>query len=123
MRVRSRTAVADDIIALELVSCDAKPLPRFEAGAHIDVRTKCGLIRQYSLCSNPVAHDHYRLGILLDPSSRGGSIAFAAHAFAMCWGGIPDHRDLVQSEDEKSSNAHIALCCSRSLSARIVVDV
>ena len=73
--MRSRTAVADDIIALDLVSCDAEPLPRFEAGAHIDVRTKSGLIRQYSLCSNPRAHDHYRLGILLDPNSRGGSIA------------------------------------------------
>jgi ferredoxin-NADP reductase len=68
-------AVADDIIAVELVSCDAEPLPRFEAGAHIDVRTKSGLVRQYSLCGNPGAHDHYRLGILLHPSSRGGSIA------------------------------------------------
>jgi ferredoxin-NADP reductase len=73
--VRTRTAVADDIIALELVSRDVEPLPRFEAGAHIDVRTNSGLIRQYSLCSSPGAHDHYRLGVLLDPSSRGGSIA------------------------------------------------
>lgn len=37
--------------------------------------------------------------------------------------GIPDHRDLVQSDEEKGENARIALCCSRSLSARIVVDV
>lgn len=75
VQVRSRTAIADDIIALELVSLDAEPLPDFEAGAHVDLRTNSGLIRQYSLCSDPGAHGHYRLGILLDPKSRGGSIA------------------------------------------------
>jgi ferredoxin-NADP reductase len=75
VRVRTRTAIADDIIAIELVSVDGEPLPGFEAGAHVDLRTGSGLIRQYSLCSDPGANGHYRLGILLDPNSRGGSIA------------------------------------------------
>ena len=73
--MRSRAAIADGIIALELVSLDGEPLPGFEAGAHVDLRTNSGLIRQYSLCSDPGTHGHYRLGILLDPNSRGGSIA------------------------------------------------
>lgn len=78
VRVRTRTAIAEDIIAVELVSLDGDTLPAFEAGAHVDLRTGSGLIRQYSLCSDPGVSGHYRLGILLDRKSRGGSIA--AHA-------------------------------------------
>ena len=75
VRVRSRTAVADSTIALDLESVDDEPLSTFEAGAHIDIRTRSGLIRQYSLCGDPRVRDRYRLGILLDPKSRGGSAA------------------------------------------------
>lgn len=32
-------------------------------------------MRQYSLCGNPADRQVYRLGILKDPNSRGGSIA------------------------------------------------
>lgn len=75
VRVRRRAAVADNTIALDLESMDGEPLPAFEAGAHIDLRTSSGLIRQYSLCGDPKVRGSYRLGILLDPKSRGGSIA------------------------------------------------
>ncbi|UAJ10519.1 PDR/VanB family oxidoreductase [Glacieibacterium megasporae] len=54
------------------------PLPDFDAGAHVDLRIGGGPIRQYSLCNDPGIKGRYRLGILLDPNSRGGSIA--AHA-------------------------------------------
>lgn len=38
--------------------------------------------------------------------------------------GIVDHRDTVQSEAEKSASAqHIALCCSRSHSGNLVIDL
>lgn len=37
--------------------------------------------------------------------------------------GNPDHRDLVQTESEKASNSKIAVCCSRSKSKRLVIDV
>ena len=37
--------------------------------------------------------------------------------------GIPDHRDMVQTENEKLSNNRIALCCSRSMSEILVIDV
>jgi len=37
--------------------------------------------------------------------------------------GIPDHRDSVQTVSEKSSNRRIALCCSRSKTKSIVVDI
>lgn len=37
--------------------------------------------------------------------------------------GEPDHRDLVQTPAEKAGNARIAVCCSRALSRRLVLDV
>jgi len=37
--------------------------------------------------------------------------------------GIPDHRDLYMSEDEHHKNNAIMVCCSRSLSDKIVLDI
>lgn len=68
-----RAAEADGIISLELAASDGQPLPRFEAGAHIDVHVADGVVRQYSLCSDPADVLGYRLAILLEASSRGGS--------------------------------------------------
>ncbi|WP_299024077.1 cytochrome P450/oxidoreductase [uncultured Sulfitobacter sp.] len=73
--VAKRTDVATDIIGLELVGTDGSALPAYDAGAHVDVYVKSGLIRQYSLTGNPADRSKYRLGILLDPKSRGGSTA------------------------------------------------
>lgn len=64
---------ADGIFSFRLENPDGAPLPVFEAGAHIDVRITEGLIRQYSLCNRPGAPDHYLIGVLDDPASRGGS--------------------------------------------------
>ncbi len=73
--VTSRKTVATDIIALELASSDGTALPGYDAGAHVDVYVKSGVIRQYSLTGDPAYRSRYRLGILLDPTSRGGSTA------------------------------------------------
>ena len=73
VNVASRADVATDIIGLELVSADGSSLPAYDAGAHVDVYVRSGLIRQYSLTGDPVDSTKYRLGILLDPKSRGGS--------------------------------------------------
>lgn len=37
--------------------------------------------------------------------------------------GTPDHRDHVLDADEKAANDRIAVCCSRALSARLVLDL
>ncbi|MBB3801016.1 MULTISPECIES: PDR/VanB family oxidoreductase [Xanthomonas] len=37
--------------------------------------------------------------------------------------GTPDHRDSVLSDSERASNAQITLCCSRSRSPRLVLDL
>ncbi|MEW5248409.1 PDR/VanB family oxidoreductase [Microbulbifer sp. 2201CG32-9] len=70
--VTGRDDHTDEISVFELAAADGSPLPEFEAGAHIDVVVAPDLIRQYSL-SNAPGQGHYRLGILNDPNSRGGS--------------------------------------------------
>jgi cytochrome P450/ferredoxin-NADP reductase len=78
VRVAARAAVTQDIVSIELESADGTPLPPFEPGAHVDVHLPGGLLRQYSLSNDPAVHGRYRLGVLLDPTSRGGSAAVHA---------------------------------------------
>jgi len=73
--VRKREEQGDGVVVLELSDAMGKALPAFDAGAHVDIHLKPGLIRQYSLCSNPADTSAYRLGVLKDPASRGGSLA------------------------------------------------
>lgn len=70
--VTRREDQTDEIAVFELSSADGSALPVFEAGAHIDVLVAPDLVRQYSL-SNAPGETTYRLGILNDPNSRGGS--------------------------------------------------
>ncbi len=75
VKVVNKTEEAEDIISLELADPEGQPLPAFSAGSHIDVQIKDGLVRQYSLCNHPEDHNHYLIGVLREPESRGGSIA------------------------------------------------
>ncbi|GLZ89154.1 vanillate monooxygenase oxidoreductase subunit [Metapseudomonas resinovorans] len=73
--VRKRVEQGEGVVILDLADPSGKPLPAFEAGAHVDIHLKSGLVRQYSLCGDPANASVYRLGVLRDPASRGGSIA------------------------------------------------
>jgi ferredoxin-NADP reductase len=73
--VRRREVQGGAVVVLDLHSADGRPLPAFEAGAHIDLHLADGLVRQYSLCGDPADASRYRLGVLRDPASRGGSAA------------------------------------------------
>lgn len=75
VRIARRVVEASDIVSLELVAPDGQALPAFSAGAHIDVEIRPGLVRQYSLCNDPVESHRYLIAVLRDPASRGGSIA------------------------------------------------
>ena len=72
--IASRDDQGAGIAVMELVSANGDLLPEFTAGAHIDVHVGDDLIRQYSLCNNPSDHNSYRIGVLNDPKSRGGSV-------------------------------------------------
>lgn len=52
---------------------DSGALPAFEAGAHIDVVARDGLVRQYSLMNAPGETNRYVIAVALDAHSRGGS--------------------------------------------------
>jgi vanillate O-demethylase ferredoxin subunit len=67
-----------DVVLLTLANSDGSALPAFSAGAHIDLHLAEDLVRPYSLCGDPQDRHHYRLGILKDGKSQGGSRA--AHA-------------------------------------------
>lgn len=72
--VRKRELQGNGVVVLDLTRPDGAPLPPFEAGAHVDIHVAQSLVRQYSLCGNPADPSVYRLGVLKDPASRGGSL-------------------------------------------------
>ncbi|MBW8792479.1 MAG: oxidoreductase [Streptomyces sp.] len=69
------------IAVFDLARADGDELWEYEPGAHIDVTVGTAeLIRQYSLCGPPGIRKQYRLAVLDEPASRGGSRAM--HALA-----------------------------------------
>ncbi len=75
VEIVARRLETAEIVTLDLAPADARPLPDFTAGAHIDIEPAPGLSRQYSLCAPRSAAGCYRIGVLRDPASRGGSVA------------------------------------------------
>ena len=80
IRVAAHEKIATDIVRLVLEPAPGQALPNFTAGSHIDVFLpgKAGeaeIIRQYSLANDPAESGRYVIGVLREPSSRGGSIA------------------------------------------------
>ncbi|EEY78323.1 2Fe-2S iron-sulfur cluster binding domain protein [Acinetobacter calcoaceticus RUH2202] len=73
--VKNRHVEGGNIAVMEFESATSATLPKVEAGAHIDVHLPNGMVRQYSLCQNPNDEGKFRLGILRDPDSRGGSVS------------------------------------------------
>ena len=74
VKVVRKAVEAEDIASFELASVDGKPLPAFSAGSHLDVQIPGGLTRQYSLCNDASEQHRYRIAVLRDAASRGGSI-------------------------------------------------
>jgi ferredoxin-NADP reductase len=80
--VAAITAEADGIVSVRLEPADGDKMPAWEAGAHIDVVLGPGLERQYSLCGDPTDLASWRIGVLREPESRGGS-AYVHEALAV----------------------------------------
>lgn len=78
--VVSRSPATPDIAVIDLAPAAGTGFPAYTAGAHIDVLIDSGLVRQYTLCG-PLERGRYRLAVLNEPSSRGGSRAM--HALAV----------------------------------------
>jgi ferredoxin-NADP reductase len=75
LRVAAKASEGMDACSFELVHPKGAALPRFTAGAHLDVHIAPGLVRQYSLCNNPAEPHRYQICVLKTEDSRGGSRA------------------------------------------------
>ena len=73
MIIQERRDEADGVVSLTLGRTDGASLPSWTPGAHVDVVLGNGITRQYSLCSDPADRTRYRIGVLREPESRGGS--------------------------------------------------
>lgn len=71
--ITDRRVEGEGIVALDLGAKDGSELPKFEPGAHIDVFLAPGLVRQYSLCGSAATTSRYRIAVLREAPSRGGS--------------------------------------------------
>ncbi|UZF48530.1 PDR/VanB family oxidoreductase [Rhodococcus rhodochrous] len=73
LTVAGKERVADGVVRLTLTAPDGSCLPAWTPGAHLDLVLGDGLVRQYSLCGDPDDRATYEVGVLLEPTSRGGS--------------------------------------------------
>lgn len=71
--VAAREHAAEGVVLLTMQLPDGGELPAWSAGAHTDLRLREGLVRQYSLCGDPADRQHWKVAVLLEPESRGGS--------------------------------------------------
>jgi len=71
--VREIDDAGPDVRAFVLADPDGWELPRFGAGAHVDVHLPSGRVRQYSLASDPERSDKWRIAVKREEAGRGGS--------------------------------------------------
>lgn len=71
--VKNVTHETPDVVILDLVEETGAALPLYQPGAHIELTLPSGLRRQYSLCQLATTGLSYRIAVLKDPHSRGGS--------------------------------------------------
>jgi len=64
---------AEGISSFELCPLPGRSLPRFTAGAHVDLHLGNGQIRSYSLLNSQDEVNRYVIAVNKDPNSRGGS--------------------------------------------------
>src|SRR5215213_10364495 len=73
LRVTAMQIQADGVLTLDLASPSGGRLRDWTPGSHIDLVLPNGLTRQYSLCGDRWDPFSYRVGVLLELESRGGS--------------------------------------------------
>ena len=74
LRVERIERAADKVLFLTLVDPDGAALPRWDAGAHLELHLPSTLRRQYSLCGDPADRHSYTVAVLRVDDGRGGSI-------------------------------------------------
>jgi ferredoxin-NADP reductase len=73
LRVTAKQRQADGVLTLDLAAPSGGRVRDWTPGSHIDLVLPNGLTRQYSLCGDRWDPFTYRVGVLMEPESRGGS--------------------------------------------------
>lgn len=73
LQITDTFAGAEGVKGIVLSGQEGEELPAWTPGAHLDLYLPSGLIRQYSLSSDPADCTSYRLAVLLEREGRGGS--------------------------------------------------
>lgn len=71
---RRTVALDQDVVEVTFRDASDSALPQWFPGAHIDLHLPSGRVRQYSLCGDPGASDHYRIAVRRIPDGGGGSL-------------------------------------------------
>lgn len=75
LQVTEARRLGGDIAYFSLTSLDGAALWPFDAGAHVNVEVRPGLVRQYSLLGDPADLTTYHIAVKRIAASRGGSRA------------------------------------------------
>lgn len=73
LRVHQKAWEAQGVTSVTFVHPEGKALPRWEPGAHLSLHLSNGLVREYSLCSDPEDTSSWTVAVQRAPDSRGGS--------------------------------------------------
>lgn len=73
LRIRTARAISDGVTELVLEHLEGELLPSWQPGSHIDIRIGPDVVRQYSLCGAIEDRSSWRIAVLREPESRGGS--------------------------------------------------
>ena len=72
--VTAKRLQSPTVVSIEMAACDGSALPAWSPGAHIDVSCGPEIARQYSLCGDPKDLHTWRIAVLREEESRGGSV-------------------------------------------------
>lgn len=73
VRVDALCEEAHGVRSFRISRLDGRPFERYTPGAHIDVMSPSGIMRQYSLCGDPECLDSQIFAVKKEEPSRGGS--------------------------------------------------
>jgi phthalate 4,5-dioxygenase reductase subunit len=74
LRVLAAAPIAQGIFRFDLADPDGAALPEFTPGAHLRVVVPNGMVRRYSLCSDPAETASCSIAVKRDAAGQGGSV-------------------------------------------------
>lgn len=72
--VESKNTLAQGVVEITLARSDGQPFETWEPGAHAEIILPSGLVRTYSIFSDPLDTDRMSVAVLRSNDSRGGSV-------------------------------------------------